>query len=311
MPHHRVELMERGNNRLDIGHGLALCVRQLLNILFVMGEELMERRVKEADTDRIALERLVERLKVALLIGKYLLERGLAVLGVVRADHLAEGGYPVGLKEHVLGAAEAYALGAQLAGFLGVARGVGIGAHLQPAVFVSPAHNSAELAGNFGVNRRNRAAVYVAGRAVKRDNIALGKSLSAERELFVFLVHVDFLAARHAALTHAARDNRRVGGHAASCREDALGGLHALDVLGRGFKPDKNNLAPGLLPLLGVFGGKDNLTACRARRGSEAAPYRRGGAERLGVKLRVEQGVKEARVYHQNRFLLAYHALVN
>ena len=51
-------------------------------------------------------------------------------------------------------------------------------------------------------------------------------------------VHDDGAAAGDAALAHAAGHNGGVRGHAAADGEDALGGDHALDVLGAGLQTD-------------------------------------------------------------------------
>ena len=66
--------------------------------------------------------------KVGALHGQELLERVAAVLLVVGQNHGAHVLDAVFGKEHVLGAAEADAFGAEQAGLLGVARNVGIGA---------------------------------------------------------------------------------------------------------------------------------------------------------------------------------------
>ena len=58
-------------------------------------------------------------------------KRSLAALDVIGNDHLAHRLDTVGLEEHMLGAAQADALGAELDGLRGVARGVGVGADLQ------------------------------------------------------------------------------------------------------------------------------------------------------------------------------------
>ena len=138
----------------------------------VVGHELVQRGIEEADGYRHAFESFVQLLKVALLIRQDLRKSGLALFDGVGADHLAERGDTVGFEEHVLGAAEADALGAQLAGLLRVARGVGVGADTQAAVLVGPAHDAAEVAGNGGVNGRDDAVVDLAGGAVDGDEIA-------------------------------------------------------------------------------------------------------------------------------------------
>ena len=54
-------------------------------------------------------------LEVAALRGQQLVERGAAAGLVLGEDHLADVGDPLGIEEHVLGAAQADALGAELA----------------------------------------------------------------------------------------------------------------------------------------------------------------------------------------------------
>ena len=60
-------------------------------------------------------------------------------------DHLTHPGKPVLSKEHVLGAAEPDALGAELAGLLGVTGHVRVGPHPQSAHFVGPGHEDLEI----------------------------------------------------------------------------------------------------------------------------------------------------------------------
>ena len=81
---------------------------------------------------------------------------------------------PVLGEEHVLGAAQADALGAERARLLGVARDVGVGAHLEPADLVGPAHEACRT--RRSPRRRCVGAapsVDLAGRAVERDPVAL------------------------------------------------------------------------------------------------------------------------------------------
>ena len=78
-------------------------------------------------------------------------------------------------------------------------------------------------------------AVDVAGGAVDGDVVALVVVLAAEGEvLLASSCIVDLAAAGDAAGAHAAGNNGGVGGHAAADGQDALGGSHALDVLGGG-----------------------------------------------------------------------------
>ena len=71
---------------------------------------------------------IIHGLEVALLHRLELGERLLALLERVGADHLADGGDTVSLEEHMLGAAEADALGAELDRLRGIVRVIGVGA---------------------------------------------------------------------------------------------------------------------------------------------------------------------------------------
>ena len=137
------------------------------------------------------------------------------------------------------------------------------------------------------------------------------EGLAAEGELLSRLVDHDVAETGDAALTHAARNDRRVGGHTAANRENTLGALHAGDILRRSLKADKDNLLASCCPSLCVLSREDNLTASRTRRCAEALAERLCLLERLLVELRVKQGVKVSRIDHCDRFLLASHALID
>ena len=145
--------MQALDDGLELLNGDAQLAGDLLDVLRLGGQELVERRVEEADGDRLALHRLVERLKVALLVRHDLGEGLLAVLGVLGDDHLTHRLDALALEEHVLGAAQADALCAEGEALLGVTRGVGVGPDLELAVFVGPGHEVAEVAPDgFGAN---------------------------------------------------------------------------------------------------------------------------------------------------------------
>ena len=84
--------------------------QQLLDV----GEELVQRRVEQADGDGQAVHRLEDALEVGALELLELVERGLLLGGVVGEDEPLHERQPVA-EEHVLGAAQADALGAELA----------------------------------------------------------------------------------------------------------------------------------------------------------------------------------------------------
>ena len=96
-------------------------------------------------------------------------ERGAAALLVVGEDHLAHGDDAVAVEEHMLGAAEADAFGAEAARDARVGRRLGIGAHLHAPHLVGPFHDRGEFAGEFGLAHGDRAFEHLAGRAVDGD----------------------------------------------------------------------------------------------------------------------------------------------
>ena len=135
--------------------------------------------------------------------------------------------------------------------------------------------------------------------------------LAGQGELLVLLVHDDGAATGDAALAHAAGHNGGVRGHAAANGQDALGGLHALDILGRGLQTDQDHLlAPGS-PFLGVLGGVDDLAAGGAGRGGQRLAHRGGSLQRGGVKLGMQQRIQVAGIDHGHGLLLGDHALVH
>ena len=112
--------------------------------IFIARQELMQRRVDQTDDDGIALaglwvhHRAEDALEVRALEGEELIELRLALLRRLRQNHFLDDGQTLLLHEHMLGAAEADTLRAELDGSLGVARIVGVGPDAQPAHLVGP-----------------------------------------------------------------------------------------------------------------------------------------------------------------------------
>ena len=186
--HHRVELVEPCDDVLDLLDGLALRGSQLLDLRLLGGNELVQRRIQEADGDRVALKSLIESLEVSLLIRKDLVQSLFSLFDGIGADHLAERGDPLRIEEHVLGTAEADTLGAKLSRLLRVGRGVCVGSDFQLPVLVGPCHDAAELAGDLCVDSRDHAVIDVAGGSVDGDEVAFLEGLAAQLELLVLFM---------------------------------------------------------------------------------------------------------------------------
>ena len=131
-----------------------------------MRQELVERRVEEADGDGEPAHDGEQLDEVGPLVGQELGERRAPPGLVLGEDHLAHGDDAVALEEHVLRAAEADALGPEGARRAGVERRLGVGAHLHPPRGVGPAHQGRELAGQLGLEHPDGAEQHLAGGAV-------------------------------------------------------------------------------------------------------------------------------------------------
>ena len=177
-------------------------------------------------------------------------------------------------KEHMLGAAEADAFGSEQARILGVAGDVGVGANLQAANRIDPGHEGDQIGiVGLGVERLELAGDDAAGGAVERKPVALLEGVALDAQLLLVLVDEAIARAGHAALAHAAGDDRGVRGHAAARGENSGGHFHARDVLRGGFAADQDDdrvFAAGVL-LDGFLGGEDNLSDSRAGRGRQAS----------------------------------------
>ena len=162
MSHHRVEFVQRSDDAFERADLHIHFLREGDDVRFRRGQEFMQRRIEETNGYGIAFHRFIERFEIALLHGKQFCKRLFALFHRGRNDHFAHGGDPVGIEEHMLRTAKPDAFRAERARLLRVFRCVGVGAHLQFAVFVRPRHNPAEIAGNGCGYRLDRLAVNVA-----------------------------------------------------------------------------------------------------------------------------------------------------
>ena len=130
------ELLGAGGELLGIG---AQALRHFRDLLLAVRQEFVQRRVEQANGHRPLAHDLEQRGEIAALHRQELGKRGTARLFVVGEDHLAHRLDAALVEEHVLGAAEADALGAEAHGSFRIGRRVGIGAHAELAHLVGPA----------------------------------------------------------------------------------------------------------------------------------------------------------------------------
>ena len=110
-------------------------------------QELVQRWIQQANSHGESVHRQKNVFEVDLLNATEIGQRSEFVLRIVGKDHLANHGQAIGRQEHVLGAAQANALGAEIARVGGVFTGVGVGTHAELALshHIGPRQNGVEL----------------------------------------------------------------------------------------------------------------------------------------------------------------------
>ena len=107
-----------------------------------------------------------------------------------------------------------------------------------------------------------------------------------------------------AGLAHAARHHGRVRGHAAARGENALGRVHAVDVLGRGLDPHQDDLAcPALLSA--SASSAENTISPEAAPGEAGRPVAITLRSALGIDGRMQQLVERRGIDARHRLLRA------
>ena len=264
--HHRVELLEVVASLLDFCDGQAHLLCHALDLGLGVGNELMQRRIQEADRDRSTLHGLVQALEVALLERDQLVQGSFSLLSGIGEDHLADLRDTVRVEEHVLGSGQTDALCAEADRIGGVCRGICIRADVKSSVLVGPVHDALEVSGDGSLDCRDIAEVDLAGGAIQGDVVALVDCVAAECEVLLILVHIHVTAAGDAAGAHASCDNGCMGGHAASHGQDALCGVHAVDVLRRGLLTDHDDSCAGCMSGNRILRVEVNASCSSSRR---------------------------------------------
>ena len=240
---HRIELgqlLRAAGELLRVGaHGLG----HLGDLLLAVRQEFVQRRIEQADGDRPAVHDLEQLDEIGALHRQQLGERGAARFLVVGEDHLAHRLDAVLVEEHVLGAAEPDAFGAEAhapraasAGVSALARTPSLRALSAQPISVA---NSPDSCGSI-MSTLPASTWPVEPSTVMKSPLLEG--LAAGRHGAGGVIDADRAGAGDAGLAHAARHHGGVRGHAAARGENAFGGVHAVDVLGRGFDPHQDHL---------------------------------------------------------------------
>ena len=261
-------------------------------------QELMKRRIEQAD-DHIATGHGLEHRQEVLGLNLEQVGQGLLLHGlIVRQDKALDDVLAVA-QEHVLGAAQADGLGAKLERKLGILGIVGVDAHmvgmatgLVQANLVGPGQDGIQIAGELGGDQVNGAVDDDTLGAVDGDDIALAQHAVTALDTHDLLSSVDMeaLNAADARRTHAASDNGGVARLATVAGQDALGGDHALQVVGVGLPTNQNNL-------VALVGARDGVVAREhdLAHGGTGAGIKTAGESLVllgGVELRVQELVE-------------------
>ena len=144
MPEHRIELVQL----LDAGEQAPLLLRarappssgpgglqpgDVDHQILPLGQKLVQRRIDGPDGDRLAVHRLEDAVEVVALHRQQLVQRLPAVGLVVGEDHFLDDRDASLAEEHVLGAAQPDAAGAEGIGELGLIRQIRVGADAHAA----------------------------------------------------------------------------------------------------------------------------------------------------------------------------------
>ena len=309
MAEHRVRLVQAKRAMaqflpIDPGSG-----RHLSGFLLGARQEFVQRRIEQPDRHRQTLHDPEQVGEIPALHRKQLCERGAAPGFVVGEDHFAHRQDAVGVEEHVLGAAEADALGAECARGLGVAGRLGIGAHAQAPRLVGPAHQPRETAAHLRLDGRDFSRHHLAGAAVDGDPVGRREAATAGEHDLVLSVDPHCAGAGHAGPPHAARDHRRMARHAAPRSENTARSMHPVDVLGAGLAADQNHRFPVRGRLLSGVGGEDDPAGRRAGRSRQAACDH--VAVGIGIERRMEELLQRSRLDPHDRLFRPDRPLVH
>ena len=287
----RHQLVSRQAGRLgNIGH-----------VFLGMGQEFVQRRIQEADRAGTLAHDAEDLCEVIALHGQDLVQRRDPAVLVIRQDHLAHGGDPVGFEEHVLGPAQADALGAELDRGLAIIGRFRIGPHFHAAGLVGPDHELAEITGQLRLDHLGLAHQDLARGAVDGDHVAILDDAATDHELLVGIVDLDRPGTGDTRPAHAACHHGGMRGHATAGGDDAFGGVHAVNVFRRGLDAHENDFLARLGAFLGLVTVEHDLARgsawrCRQARGEDVALG-------VGIEGRVQELVKLGRIDPHHRFI--------
>ncbi len=309
MAEHGVELLQFADTGAQVVWRDGEAPGELENFMLGFRQEFMERRIEQADGDGQARHDFKELDEILALHGENFIQRFAAGFHGFGKNHLAHGADALGAEEHVFGAAEANAFGAEIAGGAGFVWRFGIGADFHAARSIGPFKNRCEIAGEHRLLGGDAAPEDAAGGAINGDRLAFFHDDAERRHGSGFVIDAEATGPHYAGFPHAAGNHGCMGEKPAARGENAFGGVHALNILGAGFAAHKNAGAVAGFQLLGFGGIKHHLPRHGAGRGGKAG-------HKYLVSLRwIKRGMKELvqhqRINTQDRLLLREQAFAH
>ena len=243
-----------------------------------MRQKLVQGRVKQPDCHRQSVHDREQFDKILPLHWQQFRQRRTSALRVIRENHFPHRHNPLALEEHMLRPAQPDAFRSEMPRRLRIQRRFGIRPHFHAPHAIRPPHQGCEFTGEFRFQHVHLAQNYLSGRAVNRNPVAALQRHATRRHGALRIIHAQKPRARNAWLAHAACHHRRMRGHPAACRQNTFRRVHAVNILGRGFDPHENNLAPVGLGRFRLFRIQHDLTRrstgrCRQAR-SDHPPLR-------------------------------------
>ena len=228
---HRVELVQAGDL---CAQGLcrnAEVLRELALLPRLVGKEFVQGWVEGSDRNGTIFHGPEDALEVLALERQQLSECLLAALLIGGQDHLAHGVNLAALEEHVLGARQTHALGAEGDGRLALVGLIRIGADAKGAIFVSPGHQlligehglvclalarAKQVPQHVGRRRLERAVQHLTRGPIQGDLVPLADGATIHNHDRFLVVDQALACTRHADLAHLPSHESGVTRHAAT-----------------------------------------------------------------------------------------------
>ena len=310
MTEHWVVLGKRSHTTLDCGDVNTHLISHNLLTSKIVGNELVERWIEQADVNRTTVHSLEDTLEVGLLIRQQLGKCLLATLNSLRKNHLAHSDNLLVLEEHVLCTCKTDTLGTKVTSHLCIVGCISVGANLQLGIFVAEVHQFLEVAAELSCLCGNFACIYLSGSTIQRDVIAFLIYNTVDLNCLSLVVNIDATGTRYAALTHTTSHNGSVRGHTSTGCQDTLGRSHTGEVLGRSLDTYHDHLVTISMPCLCIVSVEHNLTASSTRRSRQTLSDDLSLLQGELVEYWVEKFVELLRLTTQDSSLLVDHSLV-